>query len=123
MVEPPSQSLAADDPQLGLVGVTAWGFRRLATHRWLISQRLVRPFLVVILDGFRHKVIHVLLTEHDEVIESLLLQCLDESLDVGVRIRRPKRSLLPFCSRRVEDSPCDTLHDTIISAPKTQALT
>ena len=47
--------------------------------------------------------VHVLLTEHDEVIESLLLQCLDEPLDVGVGVRCPKRRLLPFRARRVED--------------------
>lgn len=59
MLEPPAQSLAADDPQLGLVGVAAWGFRRLAIHRRLVPQRLVRPFLVVMFDGFRHQAVNV----------------------------------------------------------------
>ena len=51
MLEPPAQSFAADDPQLGLVGVAAWDFRRLSIHRWLIPQRLVWPFRVVMLHG------------------------------------------------------------------------
>ena len=66
MLEPPAQSLAANDPQLGLVGVAAWGFLRLAIHRRLIPQRLVRPFLVVMLHGFRHQMVHVLLTVHED---------------------------------------------------------
>jgi hypothetical protein len=67
VLEPSSQSLAADDSQFRLVGVAVWGFRRLATHRWLIPQRLVRPFLVVVLDRFRHQMIHVLLVVHEDV--------------------------------------------------------
>lgn len=97
VLEPPAQPLAADNPQLVLVDVAVWGFCRLAIHRRLILQRLVRPFLVVMLNSFRHQMVHVLLTEHDKVIESLLLQSLDEPLDIGVGVRRPKCRLFPFC--------------------------
>jgi hypothetical protein len=66
MLEPPSQSLAADDPQLGLVGAAVRRFCSPKIHRWLIPQRLVRPFFVVMLDRFRHQMVHVLLAEHDD---------------------------------------------------------
>ena len=96
MLEPPAQTLAAHDPQFGLVGVAVCGFCRLSIHRRLIPQRLVRSFRVVMLNGFRHQMIHVLLAEHDEVIENFLLKCLDEPLDVGVGVRCPKRRLFPY---------------------------
>lgn len=35
-------------------------------HGRLIPQRLVRPFLVVMLDGFRLQMIHVLLVVHED---------------------------------------------------------
>jgi hypothetical protein len=57
MLEPPSQSLAADDPQLGVVGVAAWGFRRLAIHGRHISQGLVRPLIVAVLDGVGYQMV------------------------------------------------------------------
>ena len=96
VLEPPAQPLAADNPQLGLVGVAAFGICSLRFHVWLISEGLVWPFLVVMLDGFRHQVVHVLLAEHDEVIECFLLQCLEEPLNVGVGVWCPKRRLFPY---------------------------
>lgn len=55
------------------------------------------------LDGFRNQMVHVLLAEHDQVIENFLLQCLDEPLDVSVGVRGPKCRLFSFRPRRVED--------------------
>lgn len=40
---------------------------------------------------FLHQIVHVLLAKHDNVIQALLLQRLDETLDEGVSVGRPKR--------------------------------
>jgi len=46
--------------------------------------------------------IHVLLAKHHQVVQHLLLLRLNEVLDVGVRVRRPRGRLFPF--RSLEES-------------------
>ena len=47
---------------------------------------LVRSFFVVMGYKLVDEMVHVLLPEHDEVIEAFLLECLDEPFDEGIGV-------------------------------------
>ena len=57
-------------------------------HNGTIPQPLMRPLGVVVLDVLANQIVEVLLAEHQEVIEALDLQRLNQPLDVGVGVRR-----------------------------------
>ncbi len=56
-------------------------------NRHLVLSSLVRPLGVIILHVLSAKMIHVPEPEHDEVIQALLLNRFDKTLDEGVRVR------------------------------------
>ena len=79
VLEQPAEALLADD----LARLRWW---QASGRRWHVADALVRSALVVVVDEFADEVVQVVLTEHDEVVEALLLERLHEPL--GVR-RRP----------------------------------
>lgn len=52
------------------------------------------PFLVVVGLELAYQMIHVLLSKDHEIVETFLLQRLDESLNERIGIGRPKSGLL-----------------------------
>lgn len=49
------------------------------------------------------EMVHVLLPEHDEVIEAFLLECLDKAFDEGVGVGRAESGLFDLFSIRREN--------------------
>jgi hypothetical protein len=50
-------------------------------HQDAILLRLVRPQPVIVIDEHRTQMVQMALTEYKEVVEALLPECLDETLD------------------------------------------
>ncbi len=70
--------------------------RRRRIRRHLVLHGRVRPLLVVVGDYLGDDVVHVLLAKHNEVVEALLLQRLDEPLHEGIRVERTVVGLLDY---------------------------
>ena len=96
MLEQAAQPFTVND--LAVITITD----RLAADQ-LIPNSLVRPFLVIMLHESRDNVVEVLLAKHHEVVQALLPQRLDESLDVGGHVRATRQKPLDSDALRFED--------------------
>lgn len=75
---------------------------RLRRDQRLVLQALMRPFHVIVLQKLLAQVIEMPEPEHDKVIETFLLDRLDEPLGVDVHVRRAKGDFHRFDSFGVD---------------------
>src|SRR5687768_4539127 len=86
---------------------------RLTTQQ-LILQTLVRPLRVIVLDILTHEIVEVLLTKNQKIVKALLLNRLNESFNVRIKIWRPVRQLAHLNSPLVEK--CTEIPSIVIRA-------
>ena len=96
----PTEFAVTDDLRLGQIHDVRLPI--VPHRRQMVPPGMPAPVIVPVL-GHVKNVVQVLLADHAERVQDLVLERLDHPLDESLQVRRPRRRLLDLAAGRSED--------------------